>query len=159
MQFSESRVLESIKNYIEELPSGSKIPLNIYAFLQQNFVKVGVDLSLKNNVVHCDKYKLDLSKKKKLVKIFEVFLSRGKGSISIITLIRQIYDESFDEKSLRQKNCYSHNVVKLISRARKLLKKTLSDDVRFDQLHWFPYDPSSKTWRLYVTQDEPYSHV
>ena len=56
-------------------------------------------------------------------------------------------NRDIDIASRRRLMCDYHNIVKLVSRARKLAKYKLDcpDNPRWD---WFPYDATSEEWTL-----------
>ena len=91
---------------------------------------------------------VSLEKKKKLFRVFESFHQSPESVINRSSLVNDVYLENQSKPlSDRQNNCHNHNVVKLISRARKLAKNSF--DKKYDtSLDWFPYDPYSKTWIL-----------
>jgi hypothetical protein len=152
MEHVESTALQSFFETIESLPKSSPIPRMILSYLQKNLVKREITLNLDERTVSFNRRNLDLSNRKKICKIFEVFLKQDFYQINRSSLIKHVYSDDSQQRSVRQQCCYNHNVVKLISRARRLASGAFQGDD--NRLHWFPYDPCSQTWRLYAVKDE-----
>src|SRR5882724_10338122 len=154
MEHLESTVWQSFIKNMDSLPQTSPVPRLIFSYLQKDLIRREINIRLKDDVVSFNRRNLDLSKRKKICKIFEVFLKQDLYQITRGSLIKQVYSELQHERSLRQQNCHNHNVVKLISRARRLASRAFREDETPSKFHWFPYDPCSRTWRLYAIKDE-----
>lgn len=91
--------------------------------------------------------RVDLSNQPLMKSLFETFLSHYRCRVGREELVRLIYDRDIDIASRRRLMCDYHNIVKLVSRARKLAKYKLDcpDNPRWD---WFPYDATSEEWTL-----------
>lgn len=159
MEALESTVWQSFIKHIGSLPSTSPVPRLMFSYLQKDLVRREVSIYIKEHTVNFNHKTLDLSKRKKICKIFEVFLKQELYQITRSALIKHVYSDARSERSVRQQSCYNHNVVKLVSRARHLASKAFGEDEATAKFHWFPYDPSSGTWRLYAIKDEPVSLV
>lgn len=145
---------DSFLKCLEDLPQTSPLPRKLFSYLQRHITDKNVRISLKESTVCFNDKNLDLSKQKKVRKIFEIFLHNDANRLTRKSLVKQVYSNNLEEISERQKVCHQHNVVKLISRARKLAARYLEDSVKRD-FHWFPYDPCTQTWRLYSIRDDP----
>ena len=78
--------------------------------------------------------------------IFYQLYNNKKEGLSREELIEKIYQVKLSDTSVRQRICYQHNIIKLISRARKIAIENLSNkDVL---LEWFPHSTRSKKWFL-----------
>jgi hypothetical protein len=155
MNNDEIKIWESFLEHIEKIPTTSPIPKMLLSHLQKHLINGRLSISLKESCISFNKKNLDLSKRKKIRKVFEVFLhQQDSNPVDRNSLIKHIYNENIDHSSERQQLCHHHNVIKLISRARHLASKTFQENEEAVPLHWFPYDPCSQTWRLYSIKDD-----
>lgn len=154
MQNHEEKIWTEIRNDLDKLPSTSTVPRKILSYLQNRIRNLDFDIDIQTGSIHFNKQELHLKNRKKLFMIFEMFLKNKSSKISRGKMVQKIYSTSLEGKSQRQKNCYNHNIVKLLSRARFLAKKTFSDEVMNTKIVWFPYDPSTQTWQLYTLKEE-----
>ena len=90
---------------------------------------------------------LDLGRQKKIFSLFYYLFHNKINGLSRDALIKMIYCPNKESVSERQMACYNHNMVKLISRARKIAKENFSDANFF--IDWFPHIAQSKKWLLY----------
>ena len=84
--------------------------------------------------------------------LFETFLSKYRSRIGREELVSFIYNRDIDVSSRRRLMCDYHNIVKLVSRARKLAKYKL-DCPENPSWDWFPYDSTSEEWTLMRPRD------
>jgi hypothetical protein len=83
-------------------------------------------------------------------KLFEVFLSAPENKQTKLDLMQRIYNESeYSDRSERYRIAMQQNLVKLISRARKLVHESTAQDPNLSHLEWFWFDASLEAWRLY----------
>jgi hypothetical protein len=90
---------------------------------------------------------IDLGKQALMIKLFKAFIDNGDSRVSRLDLIRKIYGHTDFEGSSRQLLCDFHNIVKLISRARKICETSLYDGINRHWM-WFDYDPFTSEWVL-----------
>jgi hypothetical protein len=91
-------------------------------------------------------HRLNLGTHKKIFKLFQVFAESRSQELSRSDLIRRVYLEEGRQYSPRYLSSLDHNIIKLISRARKLAVKSLG--VNNTHLRWFHYDLGAKKWTL-----------
>ncbi len=90
---------------------------------------------------------LSLQGKKLVQGLLGLFLDAPAHRVHRTELVSQLYSpHSISALSWRQRDCYHHNTVKLISRTRKLLKAAFPLGTQWE---WLPYDAGSQTWSLY----------
>ncbi len=152
MEIQENELWKSIVSAIESLPESSSVPRQLYRYLQ-NVLSREMCIDIDPNNVCINHRALDLSKRRKIHKVFEVFLNHGDQRLSRSSLIEHIYTGPTDDSSFRQQTCRNHNVVKLLSRARKLATRTFSAEHGLG-FQWFPYDSATQTWKLYSLREE-----
>lgn len=101
--------------------------------------------------VFCGEKCLDLTKKVKMLALFKVFASAPNYRLSKEKLVEKIYLRAIEHQpSLRQQICLEHNIVKLLSRARKIAQSSLTfPQQKHMSLDWFVYDPYEKTYQLF----------
>lgn len=153
MKNQDKVILESLIAEIEALPDHSPIRHVIYSYLQKQLAQKNLKLQIHGQSLEINEKKIDLSRRKKILRVFEIFLNQTSKKISRFSLIEQIYAKKLTDSSFRQQSCYNHNVVKLISRARHLVVKFCQGE-HGAAIHWFPYDPCSRTWQLYSIKDD-----
>lgn len=90
---------------------------------------------------------VSLSKQEKIFTLFQFFYQNKEVGLDRNTLIKKIYSPKDAPISDRQLSCYNHNIVKLISRSRKIAYEHFNDN-EFS-IDWFPYIPQRKIWLLY----------
>lgn len=90
---------------------------------------------------------IDLGKQTLMIKLFKAFIDNDDSRVSRIDLIHKIYGHTDFDNSNRQLLCDFHNIVKLISRARKICETSLYDGVHRNWM-WFDYDPFTSEWVL-----------
>ena len=90
---------------------------------------------------------IDLGKQTLMIKLFEAFMKSDDCRVSRLELIQKIYGHTDFSASNRQLLCDFHNIVKLISRARKICEISLYDGVNRNWM-WFDYDPFTSEWVL-----------
>ena len=85
---------------------------------------------------------------KKLVQcLVNVFLHAPFQQVQRNELVAKLYSPLPPTSlSWRQRDCYRHNTVKLISRTRKLLRMAFPLGTQWE---WLPYDATTQTWSLY----------
>ena len=88
---------------------------------------------------------LDLSGRPLMAKVIASFIEDKEHALNKSQLIEKIYapDQS---PSSRLSESYRANIVKMISRARKILRTLDADHCR--DLTWFLYDRKKKNWKL-----------
>lgn len=91
--------------------------------------------------------KVDLGKQILMIKLFKAFINNENCRVSRINLISQIYGHTDFSNQNRKLLCDFHNIVKLISRARKLCESSLFDGQN-PKWVWFDYDPFASEWVL-----------
>lgn len=89
----------------------------------------------------------DLSGQELTKILFKEFIRARRGRVGRETLVEKVYGRRLDLSSARRKMCDFHNIVKLVSRARKLAQAKLDDPVT-PQWDWFPYDSMTEEWIL-----------
>ena len=144
----------SFLSSLEDLPKTSPIPRMLCSYLQKQLLDGKLHITLKESVVRFNNKDLDLTKRNQVLKIFEVFVNHQNSNLTRGILIKKVYNEKHESQSHRLQSCHKHNLVKLISRARRLAIKTFVEDFSPNKLQWFPYDSASQTWRLYSINDD-----
>ncbi len=101
--------------------------------------------------VFCGDKCLDLTKKVKMLALFKVFAGAANYRLSKEKLVEKIYLRTLEHQpSLRQQICLEHNIVKLLSRARKIAQSSLGfPHQKHMSLDWFVYDPYEKAYQLF----------
>jgi hypothetical protein len=132
---SQEEHLKSWSNYINE------------HYDTMSSLKIVID----GNRVFCGEKCLDLTKKVKMLALFRVFVSAPNYRLSKEKLVEKIYLRTIDHQpSLRQQICLEHNIVKLLSRARKIAQTSLTfPHQKHMSLDWFVYDPYEKAYQLF----------
>ena len=90
---------------------------------------------------------LDLSKRDKIKKLLVALLDEKKLAVNKNDLILAVYGEHANKNhmSIRKSDCLNHNIVKLISRTRKLL----AEHYGRAEMIWIPNEPAVGGWRLF----------
>jgi hypothetical protein len=123
--------------FLKHLESASRKSLNSRIYIDET-------------VVYCGDKSLDLSRSDMLLEVFRTFRKFPNQQVDRLTLISHVYfDGKIPNSSIRHLDCLNHNIVKLISRSRKLANETFTDENQLSPYEWFPYDPVSQSWRLY----------
>ena len=136
-------------NKIQEISSDSDLFKVIQKMIFKKSCNIPIKLDFSNKTINIENNNLNLLGQEKIYKLFSFFYSSPDQTLNRKDLLEKIY--LFDEKrevSLRQKNSLNHNIVKLISRARKLAS-TKFKDINNMSIEWFPYDKNEKQWCLY----------
>ena len=117
--------------YIKESPLGR---------VKKKFVLKGHSLSFAQK-------SLNLKNKEKIHKLISALLHTKKSTLSKDELVQAVYGESAVKPTMspRRRECMNHNIVKLISRTRKLLCVFFGRK----EMVWLPCDPMSGGWRLF----------
>jgi hypothetical protein len=102
----------------------------------------------KNNVFRFGDKDIDLSNQDLMRKLFQVFSTNPRGRVGRDELIRLVYGRNVADSSPRRKSSDYHNVVKLVSRARKIAQTKL-DVPESSKWDWFPFDSVSNEWIFY----------
>ena len=90
---------------------------------------------------------LNLGGQNKIFRLFySLYLHQNEG-LGRDKLIEQVYQISKKELSTRQQESYHHNIVKLISRSRKIAQKELGS-LSFP-VEWFSHQYGSRKWFLF----------
>ena len=90
---------------------------------------------------------LPLQGKQLVQQLVRTFLSAPLQRVHRQELVSQLYTaRPLSGLSWRQRGCYQHNIVKLLSRTRKLLRDAFPFGTQWE---WLPYDADSQTWSLY----------
>jgi hypothetical protein len=98
---------------------------------------------------------LSLQGKKLVQDLVSLFLDAPSQQVQRGELVAQLYSPLPPSMlSWRQRECYHHNTVKLISRTRKLLRAAFPLGTQWE---WLPYDAHSQTWSLYRLRFSPSS--
>ena len=148
-----------ISNKIKELPAYDPRVKLINLILSKQIPVGALNIEIQDKVVLLNNSRLPLMNKDKIFKIFNSFYQSTNYKLDRDTLIEYIYDQSnVLLMSERKKNCLNHNIVKLISRARRLAEQHLSTN-DIVNVEWFPYDSSTKTWRFFRVKDEKFENI
>ena len=150
---AERHVWDAITHQLQTLPQTSAIPKYLFLHLQKNFLPKVLNIKIQQHRVIFNNTILDLKTRQKVFKIFSLFMSSYASRLSRDTLVEHIYlERGRTDISPRQKDCYNHNIVKLVSRARQIAQTSFQDSVDVT-LDWFPYDPCTQTWKLYSIRE------
>ncbi len=104
-------------------------------------------LRLEKEDLHVGAQTLSLQGKRLVQGLVHVFLSAPLHQVHRGELVTRLYSaRPSGMLSWRQRECYHHNTVKLISRTRKLLRAAFPLGTQWE---WLPYDAHSQTWSLY----------
>ncbi|MGE0174434.1 MAG: hypothetical protein AB7T49_16685 [Oligoflexales bacterium] len=99
--------------------------------------------------IRVDQIVINTSNKPLTKKLFEVFLATPDGKQTKSDLIQKIYHENdYNDRSERYKIALQQNLVKLISRARKLMSDVSSVHSPLKNVEWFAFDPTEEAWTL-----------
>ena len=105
-------------------------------------------IGINDNLICCQGIVLDLSDALLTYKVFAAFKQAPQQRISRGDLVKFVYGiDNFSDLSVRRQESLRHNVVKMVSRARKMARAAFDSqgDLLLD---WFSYDGSSGLWRL-----------
>lgn len=134
---------------LEGLPGSSEVPLILQDYLSKRFAAREQRVKVSGGKVRYIGKSVNLSSHKKILALFKTIARSPSGSASKEELIASIYGFRDSSRiSVRQRLCREHNIVKLISRARKLADSKLTPDSTLKKTRWLPYDPCAKTWSL-----------
>lgn len=141
--------LQMITSKLQTLPQASPVPMQLLFYLQKNLLSSSLNIKVSGRCIIVNNQILDLEGRNKMFQVFYLFVTKSPEGVTRDMLIQNTYcEERSHEMSLRQKECFNHNMIKLISRARQLAQKNFQKPADY-QLDWFPYDPCSQTWKLY----------
>ena len=99
--------------------------------------------------IRCNELVIPTRHKQITLKLFRLFLSRKRLAISREEMISWIYAGGEPlVGSARYYQCISHNMVKLISRARCLADNATNKDGS-NWIEWFCYNSKKEEWVLY----------
>ena len=112
----------------------------------------GPEIFVEGNTLKLDSSHVDLSSHLKLVQLFELFITNPQKTINKFAIMEAIYKISkvqYFSMSSRLKNSTTHNVVKLISRARKICRENLPN---YGEAKYFYFDKEARGWSFAVHQ-------
>jgi hypothetical protein len=99
--------------------------------------------------VVCNGATLDLARRPLTLRLFQVFCDAPGLTLPRDEVVRQVYKLGpIGERSARLQESAFNNSVKLISRARILAARSLSQGVGHG-VEWFVYDQEQRVWSLY----------
>ncbi len=91
---------------------------------------------------------LKIEEASKIHKLFSLFVHDSYRCVTKKELLATLYHvQNFELLSDRMQRSLEHNLIKTLSRARKLASMKLC--VSEDMIRWFPYDPCRRAWTLY----------
>jgi hypothetical protein len=146
-------------SFLHSEPLTSPIFNIIHAIINTPNLDKKIVMKVTEKEFYINKISLDLNNKKKILTIYRLFCNHPNQKLSRDDLIQKIYNISdYDTLSRRQKSCLNHNIVKLISRSRKLAAKRFSNILPF-KIEWFPYNSEEKSWKLIKINNEYYEKI
>ena len=91
--------------------------------------------------------------------MFRAFLKTAPFNVTAQQIIRDVYGISnYEDLSKRHRVSLQHNVVKLVSRARKVCETAFPPTGPYT-VNWLPWDTVTKSWKLMqIRQDLEISH-
>ena len=142
-------ILNSQRNFYSPIEKTKDFDRLVFeSFQEKNKMMKTLTIDPSRKIVKFNKKELNLSKQKKLFSIFSIFFQQNFEGVKRKDLIEKIYPSTIlKEPSSRQLNCYNHNIIKLLSRARKLASQDFKTNIL--ELEWFPYNMHSKKWDFY----------
>ena len=90
---------------------------------------------------------LDFGRQNLMIKLFQIFLQSKECRVSRLELIKRIYGHQNLSIANRKVLTDFHNIVKLISRARKICEHHFLSGTDRSWV-WFDYDPFASDWVL-----------
>ena len=134
-----------LHRHISAIPDQNPVLLFLLNFLGEDLRKA--EIVLEADALHYGEKKLPLQKKNMINRLLASFLAAPRQQLTRNALIQELYEmEEERTMSRRQKESMEHNIVKLLSRTRKLIESAFHPD---PYLEWLPYDAKNKTWKLY----------
>lgn len=137
---------------LDALPEHSMIPKMLFTYLQKTIPSPAINTELMGNLFFFNDHVLNLKGRREVRHVFEVFSEYKFEKLDRYFLVRKIYNSHLNNVSIRQREVFGHNIVKLISRARGLAGRAFEQ--ASPKVHWFPYDPASQSWKLYRLSSE-----
>lgn len=154
MSNKNQRLTHQFDELLNNIPQNSDVAYQLICRLKKKIYSQVIKTEDKSNVVYFNGQAIRLKKRKKIYRLFKVLKESPDHKSDKVSLIKTIYNTpDFQHMSYRQQSCYEHNIVKLISRARKIANQALRNPDH-QNLYWFPYDSSTKTWTLYRRKEE-----
>lgn len=142
---NKGRILQNLNSFKEFDPV---FPM-IWRIIKMYEFSATFNLKVSGSKIYSQYGSIDLEKKTRILQVFILFLENDQFELARDTLIEKIYlSANSAPVSLRQTECLQHNVVKLISRARRLAETNLNRGIPLN-VDWFPYDPCRRTWKLF----------
>ena len=146
-----SSLAQQTINQLQTYPTNNPIFKIIHSIIKEPIVPLQIKMN-KKKIIMNDK-ELDLSHKKKIFTIFFEIYKSPQQTISRDYLITKIYPETLNHTiSTRQYKCLSHNIIKLVSRSRKLASTTFTHTPH--KIDWFPYCSKLKSWKLLFIKND-----
>lgn len=103
--------------------------------------------------VYCDGRVLDLARRPLMLKLFQVFCRNPNHEVGRHELVDEVYGEfELGARSSRLRESLHHNIVKLLSRARRLAEKNFGG--KGMPFEWFLYQPQRQVWQLFRLKNE-----
>lgn len=102
-----------------------------------------------DNDVYCNGMIIPTEKKNLTQELFRIFIDSGKKSLSRDEMMNIIYESNSEfSHSMRYYESASHNMVKLISRARSLAN-SYTNVHGYRWIDWFCYCPERQEWTFF----------
>ena len=131
--------VSDILKKIDLLPIDDEVVKKINCILENYKVISNINCALINKDFVFNNSTLSLRKKSKMFLVFSAFCSAENLALDRKDLIEKIYFHNFlCPPSQRRIDSLNHNIVKLISRARRLATKTFTHSYS-GNIDWFPY--------------------
>ena len=114
-----------------------------------------IDIDLDHKSVSIAGHRVELSGKKLIVHLFQILNKNQPSGVTRDHLIQELYLNGRQPNGIseRQRRCYNHNLIKLLSRARSLAKQALPRSRKIP-VKWFPYDAETQRWRLFALTND-----
>lgn len=132
---------------LDALPEHSVIPHLLFTHLQKKIHRPIVNISMQGTLFLFNGHVLNLKGRREVRQIFEIFNTHKFEKLDRFFLVKKIYNAQLNKASIRRREVYNHNIVKLISRARGLAGRAFGESN--PRVLWFPYDSASQTWGFY----------
>ncbi|MFW7380106.1 MAG: hypothetical protein ACOH5I_14930 [Oligoflexus sp.] len=101
---------------------------------------------------------IPLLSRPKTLSLIEAFLTKPNLSLSRHEIIQQVYHHPRPEDlSPRLFFSCNQNILKLISRSRRLLEQATNCNLQNSWVEWFVHNESTKEWLLYRVHGQPSS--
>lgn len=116
-------------------------------------------ISILDNQVTFADMNLNLLGKPKMQRLFTAFIDTSKGEIHRSDILRALYPrEHLSPMTQRIRIAMERSLLKLISRARRLALKHLSQDGAVP-IDWLVYDSGREVWQLCRMRNEYLMHI